>query len=142
MHGTNNGFPSRPDVFVPPISILVEQITKVVGSASGNSITSIGFRTSRGTTYGPWGVGGGEPFEIDGLLVGLFGALEDGEISGIGVWYTPTVTFTPGINPFPMFLEMSPAVGDLTNVWTWDDTPDMSGAHIPHHLHSKWLEKL
>jgi hypothetical protein len=140
MHGSDRGTPFRPDGSFSLLSITVEQIIRVFGSANGSSITSIGFRTSRHRTFGPWGVGGGEPFVVDGLVVGFFGARNDKDVSGIGVWYTPTVTFTPGINPFPMFLEMSPAFGDLTNVWTWDDTPDMSGAHIPQHLHSTWLE--
>ncbi len=88
----------------------------------------LGFKSSRGTTYGPFGAGGGTRFSVDGQVLGFFGALKDGALSGIVVWYTPTV---PGSLLFPTNLEMTPAYGAVVNVWTWDDTPDMGGAHHP-----------
>jgi hypothetical protein len=102
-----------------------ERFVNVFGTATGCSITSIGFKTTKGRTFGPWGSGFGGPFSVDGLVLGFYGALQKGAISGLGVWYTPEITFT-----IPAFLEMTPAYGNLVNVWTWDDTPDMSG--VPH----------
>jgi hypothetical protein len=119
-----------------------EQIISVFGTANGSSITSLGFKTSTGGTYAPWGPGQGDPFAVDGLILGFFGALEDGAISGLGVWYTPTTTFKPGQLPLRMnYLEMSAAFGDMSSVATWDDsTPDMGGAPMCSRLHMHmWL---
>jgi hypothetical protein len=74
--------------------------------------------------------GDGGPFSVDGLVLGFVGALENGVLSGIGVWYLPVSTSPPGPIVLPVtFLEMSPAYGNLVNVWAWDDTPDWGGAH-------------
>jgi hypothetical protein len=125
MHGTDNGFPARPDGRVTISNSTAERVIRVFGTQTGSTITSIGFSTTRGRTFGPWGTGGGDPFSVDGQLLGFFGGLQDGAVSGIGVWYTPDVAST-----VPTNMEMSPAYGNLVNVWTWDDTPDLGGAHI------------
>ncbi len=125
MHGTDNSTPSRPDGRVTLTNSTAERVIRVLGTQIGSSITSIGFSTSRGRTFGPWGTGGGDPFSVDGQLLGFFGGLQDGNISGIGVWYTPDVTST-----VPTNTEMTPAYRNLVTVWTWDDTPDLGSAHI------------
>jgi hypothetical protein len=130
MHGSDNGVPSRPDARAAFADSVADRINNVFGSARGNNISSIGFRTARGSTYGPYGPGSSLNFSVDGHLLGFFGVLANGIISGIGVWYTPIVASTPGTPPFQMKLEMSPAYGSLSNVWTWDDTPNMGGAHF------------
>ncbi len=123
MHGTDYGDP-RPDWKTSHRFFINDnRIIRVSGTANGG-ITSIGFTTSKGTFLGPFGAGGGKTFSVDGLFIGLYGALENGAISGIGVWYTQEDP------PFPMSLVMSAAFGNVTNTWTWDDTPDMGGAHI------------
>jgi hypothetical protein len=71
------------------VNISAEHIIRVFGTVSGNSITSIGFRSTKGFIYGPYGPGSGEPFTVDGLVLGFFGALNNRVLSGIGVWYTP-----------------------------------------------------
>jgi hypothetical protein len=129
MHGFDNSAPLRPDFRVTITNSTAERVISVFGNASGNTITSIGFRTTTGRTYGPQGLGGGDSFQVDGLVLGFFGALDSGAISGLGVWYTPVDTSTPGDTMFKPALDMSPAYGNLVNVWTWDDTPDMGGAH-------------
>jgi hypothetical protein len=130
MHGTDNGKPATPDwIYISPSTLGIdEQLISMFGSASGSSVTTIGFTTKTGTILGPYGAIGsdGVPFAVYGLLLGFFGALKDGAISGTGAWYTPEVTST-----FPRSGEMSPAYGNLVNVWSWDDTPDMGGAHHP-----------
>jgi hypothetical protein len=129
MHGTDNDEPSRHQWRSPLINSTDEWVSGVFGTTSGSSITSIGFTTSKGRSFGgPWGAGGGEPFSFFGLLLGFFGALEGWNLSGIGAWYTPSAIFTPGAVMFPRSLERSPAYGSQTNVWTWDDTPNTSGA--------------
>jgi hypothetical protein len=140
MHGTDNGVRTRPDISVNlPQDV---QVISVFGSANGSSVTSIGFNLSNGDAY-DFGPGDGDPFSVDGLFLGFYGALQDttvstskgkgaplgGAISGIGVHYTE-VTSTLPKPPW----KMSPAYGNLVNVWTWDDTPDMGGAHHPFLL--------
>jgi hypothetical protein len=129
MHGTNSLLGATP--VYTRLESDDERLVNVFGTSSGNSITSIGFRTTKGSILGPWGSGIGGSFSVDGLVLGFFGALQSGAISGLGVWYTPEITFT-----IPASLEMTPAYGNLVNVWTWDDTPDMSGAPpLFEHLH-------
>ncbi len=122
MHGTDLNQPSRPDWKTFSSFSSDSQIINVFGTTSG-AITSIGFKTIQGTVIGPIGAGGGDAFSMDGLLLGFFGALQNNATSGIGVWYMP------GNAAFPLSLEMSPAYGNLTSTWAWDDTPDMGGAH-------------
>ncbi len=125
MHGTDNNSPLRTDGRVSITNSTAERVIRVFGTAIGSSITSIGFNTTMGRTYGsPWGAGGGDPFSLDGQVLGFFGGMQDGNISGIGVWHTPDLTSTGPTN-----LEMSRAYGNLVNVWAWDDTPDLGGAH-------------
>jgi hypothetical protein len=133
MHGTDYGAPGRPDWRVPITNTSAEQLVNVFGTATGNRVTSIGFKSSRGTVYGPMNPGDGRAFAIDGLVLGFFGALENGAISGIGVWYMPLSAATQVPVPLPVTTsqEMSPAYGNLWNVWTWDDTPNMGGALHP-----------
>jgi hypothetical protein len=115
-----------------------EQVISVVGTFSGSTINSIGFKTFRGNKQVTYGPGYGEQFSVDGLLLGFFGALENGAISGIGVWYTTMGGPNPWPQPFPIpltYLEMSPAYGSLSNAVPWDDTIlDLGGAQIliPH----------
>jgi hypothetical protein len=124
MHGTDNNTPFRTDGRVTITNSTSERVIRVFGTQIGSSISSIGFSTSTGRTLGPWGSGGGDPFSVDGQLLGFYGGLQDGAVSGIGVWYTPDVTAT-----VPTNMEMTPAYGNLVNVWTWDDTPDLGGEH-------------
>jgi hypothetical protein len=110
-----------------------EQVIGMFGTVSGSTVTSIGFKTTR-TIIAPYGPGDGEPFSVDGLVLGFFGALEDGVLSGIGVWYTPMGGPNPWPQPFPLpltYLEKSPAYGSMSNAATWDDTTlDLGGAQI------------
>jgi hypothetical protein len=119
MHGSNNDVKSRPDWTVPFTNGSSMRVINVFGTASANSITSIGFNMSNGRSFGPWGEGGGEPFRVAGLLLGFFGAPQVGAISGIGVWHMLEI---------PTSLEMSPAQRTFPRVWTWDDLPDTDGA--------------
>jgi hypothetical protein len=141
MHGLDDGAPGRPELRVTIANTSAEQVIGVFGTATGSRVTSIGFRTSRGITIAPIGRGDGWSFSVDGLVVGFFGALESGSgvLSGVGVWYLPLTTMIPGAVPLPSTsLEMSPAYGNLWNVWTWDDTPDMGGAPVFSHLPCGW----
>jgi hypothetical protein len=108
-----------------------EQVISVFGTFSGSTITSIGFKTTRGNTHPTYVPSYGEPFSVEGLLLGLFGSLENGMISGLGIWYMPMGGSNPWPRPVPLpltYLEMSPAYGGLSNADTWDDTtPDMGG---------------
>ncbi len=136
MHGSDYGARDRPDWRVPIVNSSAEQVIGVFGTATGSRVTSVGFKTSKGITIAPMGPGDGWSFSVDGLVLGFFGALENGSevLSGIGVWYLPLTTSTPGAVPLPVTsLEMSPAYGNLWNVWAWEDTPDMGGAqrHFP-----------
>jgi hypothetical protein len=135
MHGWDYGAFGRPDLRVTITNTSAEQIINVFGTATGSRVTSIGFKTSKGTTYVTMGPGEGSPFSVDGLVLGFVGALENGALSGIGVWYLPMSTSPPGPVALPVTsLEMSAAYGNLVNVWAWDDTPDWGGAR-PLFLH-------
>jgi hypothetical protein len=132
MRGSDDGLPSRPDFRVTIRNTSAEQFNRVFGTVTGSTITSIGFRTTRGVTYGPFGLGYGEPFSVEGLVLGFFGALDNGAISGFGVWYMAMGGPNPWPVPLPFtFLEMSPAFGNVSNAAMWDDTiPDMGGVHM------------
>jgi hypothetical protein len=133
MHGLDNEAAGRPDWRITIANTSAQQVINVFGTATGSRVTSIGFKTSRGTIVAPMGPGEGWSFSVDGLVVGFFGALEKGSgvLSGIGVWYLPLTTPIPGPVSLPLTsLEMSPAYGNLWNVWTWDDTPDLGGAQL------------
>jgi hypothetical protein len=138
MQGSDNGAPGRPDLRVTMANTSAEQVIRVFGTVSGSNITSIGFRSTRGITHGPSGAGYGDPFSVDGLLLGFFGALENGMVSGVGVWFTPISGPNPWPGPWPLpvtYLEMSPAYGGLSNAVAWDDTTlDMGGAYITSRL--------
>jgi hypothetical protein len=100
VRGSDNGERFRPDGRVLLTSGSEERIIRMFGTASDSSITSIGFNTTSGRTFmSPWGVGGGQPFSVDGLLLGFSGALDNGVLSGIAAWYTPVLTSTPGPVP-------------------------------------------
>ncbi len=126
MRGYDNGARGRPDGDVRLTEGSQAQIISMFGNATSNSITSIGFTLSTGRKFGPWGVGGNGSFLVDGLLLGFFGALENGAISGIGAWYMPTAA-----PPFPTSLETSPAYANHSSMWTWGDSSYMDGAHYP-----------
>jgi hypothetical protein len=129
MHGSDYGQPARPDLRATITNTSAERVIGVFGTATDSRVTSIGFKTSRGMVYGPIGSGNGRPFAIDGLVLGFFGALETGAVSGIGVWYMPLSAATQVPLPLPVTSqEMSPAYGNPSNVWTWDDTPNLGGA--------------
>jgi hypothetical protein len=134
MHGSNNGQPFRPDFRVTIANTSADQFNRVFGTVTGSTITSIGFRTTRGVTHNPIGPGPGEPFLVEGLVLGFFGALENGAISGFGVWYMAMGGPNPWPWPVPFpstFLEMSPAYGNPSNAAMWDDTiPEMGGVHM------------
>jgi hypothetical protein len=141
MHGIDSGTMARPDLKVTMTNTSAEQVIRVFGTVRGSTITSIGFSTTR-TVIGPIGASDGQPFSIHGLVLGFLGALENGVLSGIGVWYTPLGGSNPWPRPFPLpltYLEMSPAYGSLSNAATWDDTTsDMGGVHISFRPHSFW----
>jgi hypothetical protein len=125
MHGNNVDVPNRPD-WIIALNATDEKLVSVFGTANAISITSIGFTTSKGRAFGPFGTGDGAPFRVDGQVLGFFGALNNnGDISGIGVWYAPAVAPI-----LPASLTMSPAYGNLVNVWTWDDTPNLGGTAL------------
>jgi hypothetical protein len=126
MHGSKNGRPLRPDFRIEFKGSAAGQIIGITGTVNAGAITSITLRTSTGIIRGPIGGGGGQPFSVDGLVLGFFGAFDKGAIAitGIGVWYTPEL-----ISTFPTGLEMTPAYGNLDNTWAWQDTLNLGGAH-------------
>jgi hypothetical protein len=100
VRGSDYGEPWRPNGRVLLTSGSEERIIRMFGTATSSSITSIGFNTTRGRTFfSPWGVGGGQPFVVDGLLLGVSGGLDNGTLSGIAAWYTPLPIYTPGPVP-------------------------------------------
>ncbi len=125
MHGSDNGFPRRPDWDVPFSNGSNARVIRMFGTARGSRVTSIGFKTSKRRTHGPWGDGGGEQFLVDGEVLGFFGAIKSGSISGIGVWYAATAA---GIFPVDPKLPTT-AYGNLSDVWTANDARNRGGAH-------------
>jgi hypothetical protein len=124
-HAPDCAVHSRPDWEIRPFDLNDARLTRMVGTSSGSSVTSIGFRSNKNTIFGPWGGGGGgQNFSVDGEVLGFFGALRSGSISGMGVWYTPTVTAS-----FPASRELPSVYQTLSEMWTWEDVPESGGAH-------------
>jgi hypothetical protein len=117
MRGNDMGRPIRPD-FRLSLNATDERVISVFGTAFLSTIRSFGVSTSKGRTLGPFGAGRGPPFKVDGLVLGFFGALRNGDLSGIEVWYTPGLAST-----FPTSAEMSAAPGNQLDVGPWDDGP-------------------
>jgi hypothetical protein len=125
----------------PPTATVVlspgEQITNVFGSAWW-FIVSIGFTTSSGTVYGPWGDwnGGWSKFSLDGPVYGFYGGWWGSDLSGIGIWTTnrtttPPPTPNPGINPRGM-MRSRMFGGSLSTDSQWDDGSTFAGSSLAH----------
>jgi hypothetical protein len=86
----------------PPLGTVVlgagEQISSVFGT-SEILIYSIGFTTSWGTVYGPWGGPTGYGFSIDGPVYGFYGGMANEILGSIGTWTTDPL---PAANPIPV----------------------------------------
>ncbi len=103
-----------------------EQIVAVDG-ASGLYIDRIGFFTSKGNRYGPYGSPGDINFRLGGPVYGFYGGYDGTPfVSGIGIWTLPSPTPppspsspppppVPGRSQLPVFS----GHGDLSS--TWDD---------------------
>jgi hypothetical protein len=110
-----------------------EQIIVVSGGA-GYNIDRIGFTTSKGNTYGPWGGTGGSAFRLEGPVYGFYGGINHwGQyyaLGGVGTWTDPTPTpAAPSSPPSPPILDMrSPVFGSQNSLsLTWDDRAAFPG---------------
>jgi hypothetical protein len=132
MHGTDMGDPSSPTG-----AVALEQCEQIVGmfGSAGGLIYSIGFRTSLGRVYGPWGSTRGDPFSYPGVVYGFYGGEKWGSIAAIGAWVAILTPPPPPSPPLPASpppptrgMLKSPlfgASGDLTV--EWDDGPSRDG---------------
>jgi hypothetical protein len=123
MHGSDNGFPRRPDGDVPFLNGNTFRGIRMFGTATDSRVTSIGFQTTKGRTYGPWGGGGGGTFSVEGNVLSFFGALQNRSVSGIGLWYLPIATAM-----FTASLESPLLVGKLSEPLAGDDVFGIEGA--------------
>jgi hypothetical protein len=135
MHGSDGGRPDNPDgsfTLAPG-----EQLVRIFGH-SGALIDAMGFKSSKGIQYGPWGGGGGGPYFYDGVITGFFGATNTGwgDVLGqIGIWFTP---YAPAGMPPPPPVpgrSSSPLFGTGPGN-QFDDGAAFSG---DNGLHSAWI---
>jgi hypothetical protein len=113
-----------------------EQIISVHGR-SGVGLDSLGFTTSKGNIYGPWGGTGGGPYRINGPVCGFHGGRGNGGslLNAIGVWTisspgSPPPPSKPPPPPIPGMIQ-SPMFGGQSNLSsTWDDGASFAG-HRP-----------
>jgi hypothetical protein len=134
MHGTDMGNAS-----LPTASVNLERCEQLVGilGTSDSLVYSIGFNTSEGRVYGPWGSPLGKPFTYPGAVFGFFGAERWGCIAAIGVWVADLATLfdsLPPPSPVPpppptRGMSKSPVFGGNDGLNTpWDDGPSHEGS--------------
>jgi hypothetical protein len=133
VHGQGNG---------PPAGGLdlneQEQLLGMFGKAGPSGVSQLGFNSSYGTSYGPWGGGiSGSPFASTGRVVAFFGAMKAGPqdcLGALGVW----MSNLPAISPPPPPPPRPPPArgmsqsrlfgGDLGFEYSdWDDGPSYPG---------------
>jgi hypothetical protein len=136
MHGKDMG-----DHSSPAGALSLEKCEQLVGifGASGSLLYSIGFNTSLGRVYGPWGTSRGESFAYPGIVYGFYGGEKWGCIGGIGAWVAPPgppLVPPPSLAPSPPPLptrgmSKSPLFGSSTGPFTsWDDGPSHAGPSL------------
>jgi hypothetical protein len=111
-----------------------EQLSGIFGT-SGSLVYSIGFNTSLGHVYGPWGSTQGQVFAYSGAIYGFFGGDKWGSIGALGAWVAlsvPPVPPSPPAHPPPPLatrgMTKSPLFGGSGGVNTpWDDGPSHAG---------------
>jgi hypothetical protein len=110
------------------VLIAGEQITSIFGNAD-QDINSIGFTTSSGTEYGPWGGPEGFDYSIYGPIYGLHGALRGNVLGALGTWTTdPPDMRTPTSAPSPTGMTKSKMFGSsLPTDSEWDDGSTFPG---------------
>jgi hypothetical protein len=136
-HGTDMGEPRTPagTVLLDPF----EQVVGIIGT-SESLVNSIGFNTSWGRAYGPWGSRTGSPFANPGTVYGFYGGNKWGCIGAIGTWVAlvpppsdPSSLMSPSPPPPPTRgTSKSPRFGSTAGFDTiWDDGPSHSGQPCP-----------
>ncbi len=104
-----------------------EEITSIFGDA-GSLINSIGFKTSWGAVYGPWGGGGGVPYLVDGPVYGFYGGVVGDVVSAFGIWTTDSPSAPPPPAPNPTGMVRSKMFGTSSATdGAWDDHPTFAG---------------
>jgi hypothetical protein len=122
----------------PAGALLLEQSEELLGifGAGESLVHSIGFNTSRGRVYGPWGSIRGSPFAYAGVVYGIYGGEKWGCVGAIGVWVAllappsgpPSVTLPSPPPPPTRGTSKSPRFGASSGVDTvWDDGPSHGG---------------
>jgi hypothetical protein len=130
------------DCGAPPLANFTlssdEQIT-VVNVRTGDFIDSIGFVTSKGNTYGPYGGGGGGPTRLEGRVHAFYGGIFRlfgcPILSSIGIWTDPPPTPAAPTSPSPPpVLDVKSALFGRQSALptTWDDRAAYTG-HCPLH---------
>ncbi len=116
----------------PPLGTVVlgagEQIISIFGT-SEVLIYSIGFTTSWGAVYGPWGGSTGYGFSIDGPVYGLYGGMANEIFGSIGIWTSdplPEPSPTPAPNP-PGLMRSKMFGGSSLTDSRWDDGSQYPG---------------
>jgi hypothetical protein len=112
-----------------------EQISSIFGTVD-LLIRSIGFATTSGAIYGPWGKTDGSVFSINGPVYGFYGGLWDDVLGKLGIWTTdPPIVPTPTPSPNPSGVMRSRMFGGASFIDSrWDDGANFAGK--PHSLNS------
>jgi hypothetical protein len=128
----NTTFKRGNDFGEPPAGTIVLVAGEQISSIFGNSdwgINSIGFSTSIGTVYGPWGGPRGSSYSVSGPVYGFYGGLWGDVLGSFGIWTTDPPqppTPTPASNPAGM-MRSKMFGGSLPNDTLWDDGSSFAG---------------
>jgi hypothetical protein len=115
----------------PPGTVVLadgEQIISIFGTAA-ILIRSIGFVTTSGAIYGPWGGPGGGEFSINGPVYGFYGDLCGDILGQLGIWTMDSSTPpSPTPSPNPPGMLRSKMFGGVSLIQNgWDDTSTFAG---------------
>lgn len=105
-----------------------ETITAIFGG-SGAIVDRVGFRTSFGRTFGPWGGTGGGIFDLSVPVVGFYGGRYNSAVSALGIY---TIGPIPAITRPPSLVKSTMVGGDgAPKDRPWDDNPGFEGGPAP-----------
>ncbi len=122
-HGADFGDPPTGTV----VLAVGEEITSIFGH-TGYGIHSMGFTTSLGAIYGPWGQLENDEYLIAGPVYGFFGGMWGDILTSFGIWTTDprATTLRPAPNPPGMMRSIMYGGSSLPEN-QWDDGSTMIG---------------
>ncbi len=130
----NTAFKHGKDFGEPPTATVVlsagEELTSIYGT-NNFCIRTLGFTTSWGSVYGPWGESPGPlSFSLTGPIYGVYGGMADDIFGSIGIWTTdPPPSPAPIPAPNPVGMRRSKMFGGSA-ISQWDDGSKFAGKAV------------